>query len=109
MATVETQFERLGSTITLDDSPEWHFFTDSTYQCRVLLCPDENGGFTAHALRLPGVVSEGDSLEEAIANITDAFRESIRVYRDCKADIPWEDIDYDRPQGSVERWILVNV
>lgn len=83
-------------------------FGGNVYECRVLLCPEEDGGFSAHAMRLPGVVSQGDTMDEALVNIEDAFRGAIATYRDDQADIPWTDVDIDRPKGTVEKWILVN-
>ena len=86
---------------------------ENTYKCRVLLCPEKDGGYSAHAIRLPGVVSQGESEEEALENIADAFRATISVYCEHGGTIPWTDIQIDpqidRPKGSIERWILVNV
>lgn len=79
-----------------------------TLECRALLVP-EDGGYVVHCLRLPGVVSQGDTVQEALANIEDAFREAIRSYRDAGDDIPWEDVDVERTNDCLERWILVNV
>jgi predicted RNase H-like HicB family nuclease len=43
---------------------------------KVVFEPSEEGGFTVHVPGLPGCVSEGDTLEEARANI----REAIELY-----------------------------
>lgn len=43
---------------------------------RVVLEPSDEGGFTAYVPALPGCVSEGDTEEEAMANI----REAIELY-----------------------------
>jgi predicted RNase H-like HicB family nuclease len=43
---------------------------------RVILEPSEEGGYTAYVPSLPGCISEGDTREEAIANI----REAIEIY-----------------------------
>ncbi len=41
----------------------------------VLLIPDpEEGGYTVTVPALPGCISEGDSLEEALTNARDAIR-----------------------------------
>lgn len=79
------------------------------YECRVLLCPEPEGGFSAHALRLPGVVSEGETEQEALDNIAEAFRGAIAAYRQGGDAIPWETVEIERTKGSLERWILVNV
>ncbi len=39
---------------------------------KVLLEPSDEGGFTAYVPALPGCISEGDSAEEAMANLRDA-------------------------------------
>jgi predicted RNase H-like HicB family nuclease len=49
---------------------------------RVLLEPSPDGGFTALAPSLPGCISEGDTREEALANI----REAIELYLEAVED-----------------------
>lgn len=39
---------------------------------KVLIHPDETGGFWAEVPALPGCVSEGETLEETLANIREA-------------------------------------
>ena len=43
---------------------------------KVLLEPSDEGGFTAIVPALPGCISEGDTRDEALANI----REAIELY-----------------------------
>jgi len=45
-------------------------------QVRVILEPSEDGGYTVFIPSLPGCISEGDSREEALANI----REALQLY-----------------------------
>ena len=49
---------------------------------RVLLEPSPDGGFTVLAPSLPGCISEGDTREEALANI----REAIELYLEAVED-----------------------
>jgi predicted RNase H-like HicB family nuclease len=45
---------------------------------QVILIPDEDGiGYTVEVPSLPGCISEGDALEEALENIQDAIAEYI--------------------------------
>lgn len=43
---------------------------------QIILEPSEEGGFTALVPSLPGCISEGDTKEEALANL----REAIHLY-----------------------------
>ncbi len=55
---------------------------------KVVLEPSEDGGFTVYVPALPGCISEGDSVEEALANI----REAIELYL--------EPVEHDLPLGE---------
>jgi predicted RNase H-like HicB family nuclease len=43
-----------------------------TMKIRVVLEPSEEGGYTAYAPSLPGCISEGKDLTDALANIEEA-------------------------------------
>ncbi len=49
---------------------------------RVVLEPSEEGGFTAYVPSLPGCISEGDTVDEAMKNI----REAIELYLEAVED-----------------------
>lgn len=40
---------------------------------KVVLEPDEEGGYTIYVPSLPGCISEGDTIEDALANIKEAI------------------------------------
>ncbi len=40
---------------------------------KVVLEPSDEGGYTAHVPSLPGCISEGETMEDAIANIQEAI------------------------------------
>lgn len=88
--------------------PPWEA-PNNRYECRVLLCPEPDGGFSAHALRLPGVVSQGENEAEALKNISEAFHGAVSVYLKGSRDIPWEDVEINRQGDCRERWIGVDV
>ena len=79
-------------------SAAWRTYTQR-HEFWAAMCPDdEDGGFTAFAINYPGVVSEGETLDEAKANIAEAFAamlhsrrshgESMRYSREPVMDIP---------------------
>lgn len=49
---------------------------------KVILEPSEEGGFTVYVPSLPGCISEGDTEEEALANI----KEAIELYLEPAED-----------------------
>jgi predicted RNase H-like HicB family nuclease len=62
---------------------------------QVVLIPDiEMGGFTAIVPSLPGCISEGDTEEEALANIKEAIELYIEVLTEDGKEIPQ---DSDKP------------
>lgn len=51
---------------------------------KVVLEPSEEGGYTAIVAALPGCISEGNTVEEAITNI----REAVELYLEPLDDYP---------------------
>lgn len=49
---------------------------------RVILEPSDDGGYTVIVPALPGCISEGDSVDEALSNISEA----IELYREPVVD-----------------------
>ena len=49
---------------------------------KVILEPSDEGGYTVYVPSLPGCISEGDTTEEALANI----REAIELYLEPTED-----------------------
>ena len=49
---------------------------------KVVLEPSEDGGYTVYVPSLPGCISEGDTREEALANI----REAVELYLESTED-----------------------
>ena len=41
---------------------------------KVVLEPSEEGGYTVYVPSLPGCISEGETIEEALANIEEAIK-----------------------------------
>ncbi|MFA5309285.1 MAG: type II toxin-antitoxin system HicB family antitoxin [Dehalococcoidales bacterium] len=58
---------------------------------RVILEPNEEGGYTVSVPILPGCISEGDNREEALANIKEAIELYIASLTDDGEPVPSED------------------
>ena len=64
---------------------------------KVVLEPSDEGGYTVYVPSLPGCISEGDDVENALANI----REAIELYLE-----PVEDDSIAEPGGLVRELAL---
>jgi predicted RNase H-like HicB family nuclease len=62
-----------------------------TRSYKVVLEPNEEGGYTVYVPLLPGCISEGDTREEALANIKEAIELYIESLTDDGEPIPSED------------------
>ncbi|MBZ0148397.1 MAG: type II toxin-antitoxin system HicB family antitoxin [Pseudorhodoplanes sp.] len=60
----------------------------ASYSYSVILEPQEGGGFTVLVPALPEVVSEGDSEQEALANVQEAIRAVIDYRREQGMALP---------------------
>jgi len=84
--------------------------TKGLYECRVWLCPEAEGGYSAIVPSLPGLATQGETIEEATENVKDAFRAVAAEYIGSGSEIPWQkEPDRTKPHGIIEKWILVNV
>lgn len=59
---------------------------------KVVLEPSEEGGFTAYVPSLPGCISEGETKEEALANIREAIELYIEPVDDDMTMVPGVEI-----------------
>ena len=58
----------------------------------ILLDPDvEDGGFTVTVPTLPGIVTQGDSFEQALDRAREAMQAHVAGLRACGDDVPIED------------------
>jgi predicted RNase H-like HicB family nuclease len=84
------------------------FAHEAVLRCDALLCPEETG-FSIVCVNLRGVISQGETEAEAIENIQDAFRETVRYYRDANEQIPWGDVEIERTPGSRMKYLAVRI
>jgi predicted RNase H-like HicB family nuclease len=76
-------------------------------RCLAVFEKEADGGYSASIAQLRGVHSQGDSLEEALANITDALEGVIETYHELDQPIPWEP-PAQAPAGAITKWVTVN-
>ena len=58
------------------------------YKVPFLLTPQAEGGYTVTSPLLPELVTEGDSIAEALENVKDALAAVIELYRDQGRPLP---------------------
>ncbi len=58
------------------------------YKVPLLLSPQPEGGFTVTSPLLPELVTEGNTVEEALANVRDALAAVIEAYEDLGRALP---------------------
>ena len=80
-------------------------------ECRGLFVKEENGeGYSAICLNLPGVQSQGETLDEAIQNLKEAFVLAVEAYNESGEKIPWHDLSIEPPvERGEQRWFTVHV
>ena len=78
-------------------------------RCDVYLIPEIEGGFSVVAANLPGVASQGETEEEALANIKEAFEGSIQSYKEHALKIPWLATPEGPEPGSILRTVVIHV
>ncbi|HEY3789760.1 MAG TPA: type II toxin-antitoxin system HicB family antitoxin [Urbifossiella sp.] len=71
--------------------------------CLVYLIPEEEGGFSVLAAELPGVASQGETEEEALSNIREAFAGAIQCYQQEGRRVPWLTTPEEPEPGSFTR------
>ena len=58
------------------------------YKVPLLLSPQPEGGFTVTSPLLPELITEGDTVEEALSNVRDALTAVVEAYEDLGRALP---------------------
>lgn len=82
---------------------------ENSYVCSVRCIP-EDVGFSVVSLDLPGVASQGETADEALANIREALAGAIRFYLDRDGKVPWDHkyAETIEPSAVPDARVLVN-
>ena len=62
--------------------------TENIYRLPLVLDPQPEGGWTITCPVLPGLITEADTMEEVIPNVTDALEALIEMYEDLNQPLP---------------------
>jgi antitoxin HicB len=65
-----------------------------------MLTPQPEGGFTVTSPVLPELITEGDTVEEALENVQDALRAVVELYEDLGKHLP-ESVNLDPESAEI--------
>ncbi len=63
-------------------------FVTMLYKIPLLLTPQPEGGFTVTSPLLPELITEGESIDEVLVNVRDAFEAIRELYVDLGKTLP---------------------
>jgi len=94
--------------LTID--PEWESIGKDrhVYRCLAVFHQEESG-YSVFCPQLPGAHSQGETIEEAVANIMEAVGGLIESYIEHQEEIPWNNEFSVPPDAAEKRWITVDV
>jgi len=70
--------------------PQARFFKmNNTYKLPLVLEPQPEGGYTVTCPILPNLITEADTLEEVIPNVSDALNALIEAYQELNQPLPF--------------------
>ncbi len=58
------------------------------YRVPLVMTPQQEGGYAVTSPILPGLVTEGDTLEQALDNVEDALRATLELYEEIWRPVP---------------------
>jgi predicted RNase H-like HicB family nuclease len=87
----------------------WKQFTPPPHEFLAVACREEEGGFSVFAMRHPGIVSQGETIEEAKANIADAFSAMLEACNKLGEPLPFSDTPVVDLTGDCQQfWVTVD-
>jgi len=70
------------------------------YKIPLVFSKQPEGGYTVTSPVIPEMVTEGDTMEEALANVADALKAALELYEDMGRPLP-VNIRQDAGAGSI--------
>jgi antitoxin HicB len=74
---------------------------DHAYRIPLTLEPQPEGGYVVTSNALPELITEGETVEEALANARDAFSVVVEIYEDRGQPLP-QSIIQDLRHGPIQ-------
>lgn len=71
------------------------------YRCGVVLTPEPDGGYSVTVPALRGVASQGETVADALANVTEAMEGVLESYAARGVPVPWTPVAGLRPGTHV--------
>ncbi len=81
---------------------------EDIYQTEVRLVEEQIGTWTVYVPQLPGVMSEGETVEEALHNIREALQGTLESYKADGMKVPWIESIEPRQPNEKAKWVLVH-
>lgn len=108
MSVAQSEIQLAGQSIGQKEV-EWQNPTNRL-RIEVRLIPEDDGGFSVYAARLPGACSQGETTAEAIENIQDALTGLIEQYEADGVKTPWlPDAEVPAPSsGEIRQWVVID-
>ncbi len=75
----------------------------------VRLTEEPEGGYSVGIPDLPGVCSQGETIEEALQNISEAFCGAAEAYLEGDGSIPWLSQAPEASPDEIQQWLVVHV
>lgn len=83
--------------------------TKKILEYTVIFEPAEEGGYVVSVPAIPGCVTQGETFEEAVANIKDAMQGCLAVLKEEGEDIPQEKSDIVITKISVANPVIPSI
>ena len=83
--------------------------TPPPHEFLAIACAEDEGGFSVFAANVPGVISQGETIEEAKANISEAFLGMLQACRKRGEPLPYSYQPIVELTGDCQKfWVVVD-
>ena len=86
----------------------WNLEMPALIQVEIKILSEDESGFSSYVPRLPGVRSQGESVDEVVGRTKEALIQALSAYFSGGETVPWLDLNREF-EGGESRWISVDV